>query len=619
MAEERIVRKSNAKSPVWDHFGFKAGEDGKAVDDGKPICLHCKRSVVARWANTSNLFSHLRSAHPIQYELAHSGKKKTSADSTAGQSTKPGGSQLTLAEAFSQSQKYDRKSKRWQQLTDSVTYCLAKDMLPIYSVEKPGFKQMMATFDKQYTLRKYFSNTAIPALYTRTREQVMQEVAQADFFSATTDLWSSEGMKPYMSYMVHFITNEWELTTRCLETLFLPADHTGENIADAMLATLESWRLDQDKQVCLTTDSGANIINAASRLKWQRLSCFGHNLHLAVTKAIDSDVRCTRALGLSRKIVSTFSNSWKKRRDLAKAQMEHSLPQHSLVADCQTRWGSAHKMVSRILEQETAIRAVLSADRMKSHLIPSWQDIEVLEAINKALTPVADLTDLLSGEKYVSISAVKPVLSHMSTEALAESDDDTPLTKDIKRRILTDIESRYLHPDVDELLDIASFLDPRFKTEHICHENVDSIKARLQDEGMELAGCISVAESVEDQAEPAETDNEPPPKKKKLAKILKKKNRTTSSTSRGDQMEKEMESYLSAPDLDAEDNPLLWWKAEALRYPILAKLAKKYLAICATSSASEQVFSASGKIVTPLRSLLKPDKVNKLVFLSQNL
>ena len=179
-----------------------------------------------------------------------------------------------------------------------------------------------------------------------------------------------------------------------------------------------------------------------------------------------------------------------------------------------------------------------------------------------------------------------------------------PLTKDIKHRILTDIESRYLHPHVDLLLDIASFLDPRFKTEHICHENVDSIKARLQDEGMELAGCISVAESVEDQAEPAETDNEPPPKKKKLATILKKKNRTTSSTSRGDQMEKETESYLSAQDLDAEDSPLLWWKAEALRYPILAKLAKTYLAICATSSASERVFSASGKIVTPLRSLL---------------
>ena len=65
----------------------------------------------------------------------------------------------------------------------------------------------------------------------------------------------------------------------------------------------------------------------------------------------------------------------------------------------------------------------------------------MLEAVNKALSPVADLTDLLSGEKYISISAVKPVLSHMSTEALAVSDDDSTLTKDIKRCILTDIES----------------------------------------------------------------------------------------------------------------------------------------------------------------------------------
>jgi len=34
MAEKGIVRKSNAKLPVWDHFGFKAAEDGKAVKDG---------------------------------------------------------------------------------------------------------------------------------------------------------------------------------------------------------------------------------------------------------------------------------------------------------------------------------------------------------------------------------------------------------------------------------------------------------------------------------------------------------------------------------------------------------------------------------------------------------
>ena len=42
----RIVSKSNAQSPVCNHFGYKAGEAGKAVEEGKVMCLHCKRSVL---------------------------------------------------------------------------------------------------------------------------------------------------------------------------------------------------------------------------------------------------------------------------------------------------------------------------------------------------------------------------------------------------------------------------------------------------------------------------------------------------------------------------------------------------------------------------------------------
>ena len=63
---------------------------------------------------------------------------------------------------------------------------------------------------------------------------------------------------------------------------------------------------------------------------------------------------------------------------------------------------------------------------------------------------------------------------------IAKSDDDTTLTKDIKWHVLTDIESQCLDPDVDEFLDITPFLDPQFKMEHVCRENVDSIKGRYE-------------------------------------------------------------------------------------------------------------------------------------------
>ena len=234
--------------------------------------------------------------------------------------------------------RYNRKSKRWQRLTDAVMYYLAKDMVLFYTVEKPGFKQLVVVFDKQYDLPspKYFSQTAIPSLYNNIRGKVAEEISKVEYFSATTDLWSSEGMKPYLLYTIHYIY-QWQIKPRCLQTIFMPQDHTGENLSEAMLSALESWGLEEGKQVCLTTDSGANMVNAASRLNWLRLSCFGHNLHIAITNSLKCDDRCSRALGLSRKIVSAFSMSWKKRRDLAKAQSDHSLPSHTLITDCSTR------------------------------------------------------------------------------------------------------------------------------------------------------------------------------------------------------------------------------------------------------------------------------------------
>ena len=199
-------------------------------------------------------------------------------------------------------------------------------MVPIYTVEKSGFKQLVGTLDKQYELpsRKYSTKTAIPTLYNTTTDAVAAEISNMRYFSATTDLWFSEGMKPYLSYTIHFICI-WKLLSRCLQTSFMPEDHTGENLAEAIKCSLEAWELDESKQVCLTADSRANIVNAASRLQWKRLSCFGHNLHLAITNSIKCDNRCTRALGLARKIVSTFSMSWKKRRDVAKAQTDNGL------------------------------------------------------------------------------------------------------------------------------------------------------------------------------------------------------------------------------------------------------------------------------------------------------
>ena len=151
-----------------------------------------------------------------------------------------------------------------------------------------------------------------------------------------------------------------------LQTLYMPQDHTGLYLAEVLCETLETRELSSENLLCLSTDSRTNIVSAAQQFKWARLSCFGHNLHNAVNSSIKDDPRVSRAAGVCGKIICTFSHGWKKRRDLAKFQLDHGLPQHSLVTDYCTRWGSKQRLISRILEQEAAI---LGLDRKCTHLI----------------------------------------------------------------------------------------------------------------------------------------------------------------------------------------------------------------------------------------------------------
>ena len=128
------------------------------------------------------------------------------------------------------------------------------------------------------------------------------------------------------------MNDDWQLQSRCLQTKFLPEDHTGEVLADSLEETLSAWDLAVEYQVCITTDSAANVISATKRLDWLRLSCFGHNLHLSVTKSLADDSRCSRAVGLCHKIVAAFSGSWKRKRELTKSQINFNLKQHFLIS-----------------------------------------------------------------------------------------------------------------------------------------------------------------------------------------------------------------------------------------------------------------------------------------------
>ena len=76
---------------------------------------------------------------------------------------KPKQKQLTL-QVINKGKKYEAKSSCACELNKAVAYYLAKDMQPLYAVERPGFKKFVAKLDPKYALpsRNHFSETEIP-------------------------------------------------------------------------------------------------------------------------------------------------------------------------------------------------------------------------------------------------------------------------------------------------------------------------------------------------------------------------------------------------------------------------------------------------------------------------
>ena len=174
-------------------------------------------------------------------------------------------------------------------------------------------------------------------------------------------------------------------------------------------------------------------------------------------------------------------------------------------------------MICRILEQKDAIRQVLRTDSKSRHLCPSWQDIEVLESLQ------ADFTDSLLGENCVTVSAIAAVLHILKTDVLADSVDDSTLTSDIKKRILEYMENKYEPEDIKILVNVTSYLDPRFCITYI-DGDIEEIRAKIVDEGVLLVESLNQTSS-------ANSDDQPPPaKKRKLGSWLVKARATATVT-----------------------------------------------------------------------------------------
>ena len=146
-------------------------------------------------------------------------------------------------------------------------------------------------------------------------------------------------------------------------------------------------------------------------------------------------------------------------------------------------------------------------------------------------------------------------------------------------------------------------MDPRFKAEYV-HDKELTV-AEVEAEMLTVLSraepeATSIANDMTKHPEP-----EPPKKKRRglgavLANIP-KSNESTKELSTEDKVKKELQIYMDQPCVDTDSKPFVWWKLNSSLFPVMAKLAKTYLSIPATSVRSERMFSSGGYIVNNFR------------------
>ena len=182
-----------------------------------------------------------------------------------------------------------------------------------------------------------------------------------------------------------------------------------------------------------------------------------------------------------------------------------------LIQDCVTRWGSTLDMLERLMEQQAPIAAVLMDGRLR-HLMPEGEEWSIIEVPVDILKPFQQATEAMGAVKYPTLSTVKPLLYKLVKRTLTGKESGSEVAKKVKLEINRNLQERYSTPSIARILNIATFLDLRYKELPFLDEPT---RRNIPDQ---VRGEVLIMEEMEEEEPPEieeEIQGEPPVKKKK--------------------------------------------------------------------------------------------------------
>lgn len=242
----------------------------------------------------------------------------------------------------------------------------------------------------------------------------------------TTDGWTSRGTDSYITITACYIDKNWDLINNVLQTRSMPENHTAENVASVLKAAITECILPCPPVPPIVSDNAKNMVKAAELLETCfYLGCFAHTLNLAAQKALQ--VPCvSNLLAKVRRIVAFFHRSAIGATALKTQTDLLGLPNHKLIIDVTTRWNSAYDMLTRYLELQVAVTAVVRNKNLGTSTDKTLKDLKTLtddevamaEDVVKCLRPLKTITTALCTESVPTISIILPLKDQLCNNFL---------------------------------------------------------------------------------------------------------------------------------------------------------------------------------------------------------
>nr|XP_023675014.1 zinc finger BED domain-containing protein 4-like isoform X1 [Paramormyrops kingsleyae] len=633
---------SNSRVSILDYFNIVfEGENGKIESN----CKACGTRIQAKRSVTSNFVTHLKRKHQAMYDefVKKKDVKREACASGTVQQLHGGG----RSEAARSSHvggvvaKFDRNDPRQLLITEAIAKMIIRDLQAVQIVENEGFRELLQLLEPRYTPETclYIQKQLLPGYSYQVQLATKQSLIAAESCSITLDLWKggvASSLGGYLGVTCHFITADWQIQSALLACIPLVGNHTAQQVlsecdeishahgimgkvfrvvADASPSESRAmFRLpgfclhggeqdeeeeessDEDVMVGEASEAGrAGVVDSSLDLCFgaHRIDCFARSLGLCVREGLRTSpqlsIALTKAACLYNYVTATVAPE-----KLGQAYGTDD----PVIRDALNRergWNCQLKTVRRLLESAEFLEDVVD----RHDLTLTSFEKAVLRELVEVLEPFEEATDMVQGDKHVSISLAVPCVlglrKHLSETATRQCTGIlVGLAQSLDRRLSGILE--------DPLYVTATALDPQFKLTW----SSDTERHRQV-----LLKEVAKHIQVRSPQEPSQEPTPPPSKRSKLFSFIKQR-----PASQAKSIEQELATYLL--EEPTEEDSLHYWKRKATDFPQLSQVAKKVFTVPATTTPVENIFKNLGKILRPERCRLLPKNLETLIYLKAN-